>query len=171
MTHLLRGVPGDEGARQHLAEQQEEIDRKHTSKSVGVPWNPDKGESGNFSEYTGLGGIMGFDSKRNNIGPLSVFDCFREKSILIFFLQYFYASMTAPCTRPRPTTSPPFKIGVSVDFTWKQHRMCLNPSPLTFSFQRTSHSGQLSRTVAQSRHPIDIQDSSVFVPIRQPRIV
>jgi len=87
MTHLLRGVPGDEGVRQRLSEQQEEIDKKHTSKSV-APWNPNEGESGNFSEYTGLGGIMGFDSGYNTC-TLSVFDCFREKSILNFFCSIF----------------------------------------------------------------------------------
>jgi hypothetical protein len=78
MMHLRNGLSRAEGLRQYKAlpaEQQEEIVKKRTPKLIGVPWNPDKGESGNFSEYKGLGGIMGFDlrAKTSTLAFLIVF--------------------------------------------------------------------------------------------------
>jgi len=63
MMHLRNGLPKAEGFCQYqaLPTEQKEIVKKHTPKLLGVPWNPDKGEAGNFSEYKGLGGMMGFD--------------------------------------------------------------------------------------------------------------
>ena len=82
------GHPKAEGLRQYQAlpvEQQEEIVKKHTSKSISAPWNPNKGESGNFSEYKAVGGIMGFDlpSETCMISFLIVF--MRSQLILYLF--------------------------------------------------------------------------------------
>ena len=66
MMHLGNGLPRAKGLHQYRdralpAEQQKEIIKKHMPKSINVPWNPEKGESGNFSEYKAVGGIMGFN--------------------------------------------------------------------------------------------------------------
>ena len=66
MMYLRHGLPKDEGLRQYQAlpaEQREEIVKKHTPKSLSVPWTPDIGEAGIFSEYQGVGGVMGFDPR------------------------------------------------------------------------------------------------------------
>jgi hypothetical protein len=65
MMHLRHDRPKDEGFRRHQAlpaEQREEIVKKGTPKSLSVPWTPYKPEAGNFSEFKGLGGMMGFDA-------------------------------------------------------------------------------------------------------------
>ena len=166
MMHLRNGLP---------AEQQEEIVNKCIPKSISVPWNPNKGESGNFSEYKGLGGMMGFDS-RSETSTLEFFDCFREKSILTFFsYQYSCARVLAPFTFCRRIISSPFEKGAFVSFTRKRQRICLNPSQklhpsgvrykLIFSHQRTCHSGQIPTMFARLRHPTDYQNLSVSVSI------
>ena len=93
MMHLRNGLPAAEGFRQYQAlpaEQQEEIVNKRTPKSISVPWNPDKGESGNFSEYKGLGGMMGFDS-RSETSTLEFLIVFVRSQYSLFFLFSIHA--------------------------------------------------------------------------------
>jgi hypothetical protein len=170
MMYLRNGLPEAEGFRQYQ-DLPAEIVKKRTPKSLSVPWTPDIGEAGNFSEYKGLGGIMGFDLR---FETSTRFVCFREKSILIFFLfsQYLCAQMLALRIFCRRIISSRFEKGAFVSFT---RRICLNPSQklrasgvrykLIFSDQRTCHSGQIPTMLAWLCHPTDYLDLSVSVSI------
>ena len=121
--------------------------------SRNVPWNPHKGESGNFSEYKGIGGIMGYDS-RYETGTLACFMRSRLTHFLSFPFQCSCARTTALGTSSRRTTSSPFEKEVFVSFTQKRPQTCLQNAawklsasgvrytPI-FSHQRTFHSGRM----------------------------
>ena len=97
--YLRSGLPKAEGLRQFQAlpaEQREEIVKKRTPKSISVPWNPNKGESGNFSEYKAVGGIMGFDLPSETC-MLSFLIVLEFNTYFVPF-QYSCARMLAICT-------------------------------------------------------------------------
>jgi len=115
MMHLRHGLPEDESFRQYQAlpaEQREQIIQKHTSsKSLSVPWAPNQGEAGSFSEYRGLGGIMGLDPQSDTLfmridaGPLhflstDYLNAFRARGVC-----QFRPAKTADLSQPLPQAS------------------------------------------------------------------
>lgn len=58
-------------------------------------WNPDKGEAGNFAEYKGLGGIMGFDLRFVTSTP-SLLIVFVRSRYSFFFFSVFIRTSAGP---------------------------------------------------------------------------
>lgn len=123
MMHLRNGFPMAEGLRQYQAvpaQQREEIVKKQTPKSRSVLWE-NKGESGNFSEYNAVGGIMGFDSPTETC-TLAFLIVFVRSQCSFFLLpfQYSFAQMLAVCTFHQQIISSPFEKGAFFTFTRKR---------------------------------------------------
>lgn len=160
MMHLQNGLPKTEGLRQYQAlsaKQQEEIVKKHTFKSISVPWNSDKGESGYFSEYKAVGGIMGFDLPSETCTLAFYF--FRVNTHILPF-QYSCAQMLAIHTFCQQIISSPFEKGAFFTFTRKEQRFYLNPSQ---KLSARCRSGQILMILAQFHHPTNQQSLLVSI--------
>lgn len=140
-----------------FAEQQEETIQTCTPKSKSVLWNPDERESGNFSEYKGLGGIMGFDS-RTESSTLAFLIAFVRGRYSFFSCQFSSARMLGLLIFYRLIILSPFEKRAFASSTPKRRKIRLNPSPkptlsggrskLTFSHQQACHSGRIPAMLA-----------------------